>query len=360
MGAVNLGHRHQRLCEHIQKVLHTTLTATRSFKCAQAPKRLNPTITLQTTVSTPLAMSQASQTDDYPYYLREDSNITIHHSMHGTLYGTVIRPFRPRTALHLVVARLTGLSRPCPLPIGLLFVVKVFDSRFIAWRSSKWDNNPWNPDAERKGWQLYQSGPRARTPVAHHDSTWNPPQDGDEDEDIPRDEDFIWEKWYIRLMTSMFLAERATYSRLASLQGTAVPTFYGDGVLDLSGTTPQRAYNPPVVLIEYIPNAATLHDVDPRVLTEPLMKSMLDIVDRIIDLEVLTLDVNPGNFMFAPADKPTRAIAIDFGDARLRTTEDDQTWRDMVEMNCARWTVKKWMRRRFEQMGLPIPRLLME
>lgn len=293
-------------------------------------------------------MSSATQVDDFPYYLLEGADITIHHATYGTLYATVVRPFRPRTAMQLVLARLTRAAHLCPLPVGLLFVVKVHDSRFIPDRSPKTDDIPWSAKSERRGWKMYQRDPLTTTPTTTPDPKCVRPDEVDESH--------VWESFYLRMMATSFMSERAVYHRLSSLQGTALPICYGDGVIDLSRTTPPRAFNPPVILLEYIPDAVTLRDIDPRLLTEPLMQSMLNIADHINDSGILLTDINPGNFMFAPADRPTRAIALDFADALLRDpNEDDQSWNESLSMEGARRTVKLWMRLRFEKMGLPVP-----
>lgn len=296
--------------------------------------------------------------DDFPYYLSEGAHITIHHSTYGALSATVVRPLRPRTVTHLVLARLTRTANRCPLPIGLHFVMKVFDSRFIYRRAPSSDDIPWTLAAERRGWEMYRRDPMPDPPTTARNSKLNQPHGGDEDEGIPPDPAYMWERYYCAVMDAAFLAERSVYSRLSSLQGSAVPIFYGDGVLDLSKTTPPRAYNPPVILIEYISDAVTLRDIDPHLLTRSAMQSMINAVDRINANEVLLTDVNPGNFLFTPAHRPTRAVAIDFADARVRTFEDSRHWEELIDMYWATPTVRRWMRTRYEDMGMPVPRLV--
>lgn len=306
-----------------------------------------------------LTMSTAADTNDFPYYLSEGANLTIRHSTYGTIYATVVRPFLPRTSLQLVLARLTRAVRPCPLSEGLLFVLKVYDNRFTGSRSPRQDDIPWSVASEQRGWAQYQRNPMKRTPTTTLDPDWERPTHGDDDEGIPADPDGVWECFYFRAMDTCFLAERASYIQLSSLQGTEIPVFYGDGVLDISGTTPPRVRNPPVILLEYIPNAVTLRDVNPRVLTESLMRSMLNVVDHINGLNVLLTDINPGNFMYAPADRPTRAIAVDFADARLRSPDEpDESWAEMVSLESAPSGIRLWLRMQFQKTGLPTPKLV--
>lgn len=303
-------------------------------------------------------MAYVPEVDDFPEYLSEGAQITIHHSTHGALSATIIRPLRPRTVSHLVLAHLTQAADSCPLPIGLHFVVKVFDSRFIPHREPARDDIPWNFAAEQRGRELYRRDPMANPPTTAAHPQLNHPKYGDEDEGIPSEPDYVWERYYCAVMDAAFLAERSVYLRLSALQGTAVPIFYGDGVLDLSKTTPPRAYNPPVILIEYISNAVTLRDIDAQLLKPPVMQSMISAVDNINRNEVLLTDVNPGNFLFTPAHRPTRAVAIDFADARVRTFEDARYWEELIDMYWATPTVRRWMRRRFEKVGMSVPRLI--
>ena len=85
------------------------------------------------------------------------------------------------------------------------------------------------------------------------------------------------------------------------------------------------------------------------------LKRLGSIGSRLLSRAAATLlltDVNPGNFLFTPAHRPTRAVAIDFADARVRTFEDARYWEELIDMYWATPTVRRWMRRRFEEMGM--------
>lgn len=151
-------------------------------------------------------------------------------------------------------------------------------------------------------------------------------------------------------MTACY-CEVTGYSRLAPLQGSSVPSFYGHGSVDLSHTTPRRAI-PPVVLVEYIDNAITLKDVDARLLTRPIITSLVDTVQRLGELLVCHSDPNYRNYLLAPADRPTRAGVIDFADCFWTAPDEtEEEWSEQVLSEGEVREMKRKIRDRLEEAG---------
>lgn len=153
-----------------------------------------------------------------------------------------------------------------------------------------------------------------------------------------------------------YLSKVEAYGSLVPLQGSAVPAFYGSGTLDLSISDPGRSLHPPVVLMEYTNNAVTLKDLDTRTLDRSVIRSFVGAMHRLRKLGVCHGDLNLGNYLFAPAHKPARAVLIDFADSVVRdpVTSDD-LWEDIVHENGAVRETKKRIGWRFTAAGLPIP-----
>lgn len=277
-----------------------------------------------------------------PPYLQPGSRITINLAdSAGTLHATVSRGL-PITTSQLVVARLDEKAQhsSISLSVGSEFVLKIFDPRFIKRRFNH-DNIPWSYEAEEAATHR------------HHCSIsnwqWRSPP---ESEDPAVD----WEEYYYVRCSNMRFFEVAGYSRLVALQGSGVPVFYGYGSLDLSNTTPPRAIQPPVILIEYIQDAVTLKDVDARLLSRPLIRSLLDTVQRIGELGVCHGDPNYGNILLAPAHQPVRAALIDFDDCIWY--DSGITWEDWcveVASNGEVRETKRKIRKRLEDAGLEVP-----
>jgi RIO-like serine/threonine protein kinase len=86
--------------------------------------------------------------------------------------------------------------------------------------------------------------------------------------------------------------------------------------------------------------------VDQKVVSAPLVRSLLHTVGKFGRLGVTHTDLNPGNTLFSPGDRPTRTVVIDFGECALRREEeDDERWAEVVDENGD----VVWMRRRLEQ-----------
>lgn len=140
------------------------------------------------------------------------------------------------------------------------------------------------------------------------------------------------------------------------LSTPAEVAFYGCGTLDLSISDPGRTLHPPVVLVEYIDNAVTLKDLDARTLDRSVIRSFVDAMHRLGKLGVCHGDLNLGNYLFAPAYKPTRAVLIDFADSVVPDPDtSDDLWEDIVHENGAVRETKKRIGWRFTAAGLPIP-----
>ncbi|KIP03585.1 hypothetical protein PHLGIDRAFT_121429 [Phlebiopsis gigantea 11061_1 CR5-6] len=127
----------------------------------------------------------------------------------------------------------------------------------------------------------------------------------------------------------------------------------GHGNLDLSIIDPERAVYPPAILIEYIDNAVTFKEVDVRLLDHALIRSFrVGAIDIMGSLGVGNNDLKPGNFLLAPACKPSRILLIDWANAEIRghiLTTDEQ-WEEYVETNGA----TEWLTGgKFSAAGLP-------
>ena len=117
--------------------------------------------------------------------------------------------------------------------------------------------------------------------------------------------------------------------------------FFGYGKLTsatMRADPAPRYINPSVLLIEYIPNALTLNDVDPAMLRPDLIRSLLDTVDNLQKFYVIHADPHAGNYLFTP----NRAVIIDFGTAFFKEAgETEEEWMSGVEcQGDSRWARK--------------------
>lgn len=121
---------------------------------------------------------------------------------------------------------------------------------------------------------------------------------------------------------------------------SAVPSFYGH--VNLAVIDPARAVHPPAILIEYIENAVTLKDVDARLLDHALIRSFIGAINIMGSLGVGNNALNPGNFLFAPAWKPSRILLIDWANAGIHEPHTtDEQWEEYVETNGTTDAVKR-------------------
>ncbi|KAJ7220780.1 hypothetical protein GGX14DRAFT_432054, partial [Mycena pura] len=124
-----------------------------------------------------------------------------------------------------------------------------------------------------------------------------------------------------------FRSESSAYERLASRQGTTIPRCLGSGTCSLASE--RRAISPHVLLLEYIQDA------------------LMQTARRFGELRVVHTDLNPGNILFAPAARPTRAVVIDFAESGVRGEDEDSDY----------WAETLRQGRDFPLMGIRLKRL---
>ncbi|KAG5638934.1 hypothetical protein H0H81_008434 [Sphagnurus paluster] len=123
---------------------------------------------------------------------------------------------------------------------------------------------------------------------------WDPnfqPTPWPDEEDAPG-----WEEWYYQHAELHYRNEVAGYAHLIAMQGAAIPRFFAAGRLPLA----QCPISPRVVLIEYLPDARTLRDVDPSAVELSLAQSLLATARSFAELGFVHADLNLGNILFVP------------------------------------------------------------
>ncbi|KZP33961.1 hypothetical protein FIBSPDRAFT_1035878 [Athelia psychrophila] len=242
----------------------------------------------------------------------------------------VIRAFTPSTQSQVLLVRPAHQCSSLPPS----FVLKVYDPRLDVHRECKSYPHPWTYGAEA-------SAATKRTSDRNVDFSYHnkPSDEGDIDDDgaeIMQDADerkADWEEWYYQVAVRQHHQESTSYDLLAALQGDTIPRYLGSGSLVLSSFN--RAISPPVLLLEYIPDAKTLGDVDPSTIVdvEGLVHTLIGAVRSFGDNGVVHMDLNQGNILFTPGDRPTRAVIVDFGQSDHREDESDLEWYDVVYCN---------------------------
>ena len=259
----------------------------------------------------------------------------------GSLRATVDHVFPP-TICDVLVATVSyqAPQTRCNLSVGSKFVLKIYDPRYTR-RSEAEDSPEWSYSAERDAFPAH--GGRLTRDIF-----------GSSPSDTGCGS---WEEYWFLRVAGVHDWEVQAYNHLKPLQGTGVPLMYGSGNLDLSEIDPRRTISPPVILMEYIEDAAPLHEVDPRVLSPPVIQSLLDTMHRLPDFGVCHDDLNPGNMLFAPANKPVRAVLIDFGDCAIRKPEQsDEDWEVEILTIRGKAAVMWQVGRRFSDEGLGPPK----
>lgn len=137
-----------------------------------------------------------------------------------------------------------------------------------------------------------------------------------------------WEKHFRMLSTGCFKDERDVYDRLLVLQGSAIPRL----LLTATVIPPdERAFQPPALIIEYIPDAVSLCDVPVDLVTPELCATLLHLVDSFAGLGVVHGDMNWNNVLFVPSKRPTHVVVIDFGCGAVREEDqDDDAWQETI------------------------------
>jgi hypothetical protein len=158
------------------------------------------------------------------------------------------------------------IDDPSALKLPPKFILKVYDPRFYPYRLRR-ANKPWSYAAET---EAAAKRPARRNPEFDECNT---PEIGDA---------VRWEEFFYQLSEEHFYYESSAYVRLASLQGTVIPRYFGAGELRFKG----RAISPHVIMLEYIPDACRLDAVDPNSVTLDAVQSLIDAAQKIDALGV--------------------------------------------------------------------------
>lgn len=205
------------------------------------------------------------------YYL---PNARLHLQIAGTpLIVVVIRGFTPFTQSQVLLVRPAYNFNSLPSS----FVLKIYDPRFDTHRQRKSYQHPWTYNAEASAAAKRTSD--RKIDFNYHDK---PSDEGDIDDDgteIIQDADerkTDWEEWYYQAAVRRHHNESTSYDFLTGLQGDTIPRCLGSGSLVFSPF--DRAISPPVLLLEYIPDAKTLGEVDPSTINdvEGLVHTLID------------------------------------------------------------------------------------
>ncbi|EPT05858.1 hypothetical protein FOMPIDRAFT_1026754 [Fomitopsis schrenkii] len=247
------------------------------------------------------------------------------------------KPFLPFTKSAVVLAQpgtAPGDSADHAEDAASLVVVKIFDPRVLDDRIATKEKHHWTLAAEQRAAQ-----DRAREDFQWDDSVLY------EDEHDPSDAEGLvlraaqWEQNFFALTMQCFDTERAAYERLRGLQGNAIPRLLGVGRWDVAPTT--RAIQPPALIFEHI-HGISLRDVDPGLLDPTLCASLVAAVDSFSTLGVCHADLNEGNILFSPPERPMRAVVIDFGCAMLKDGDvSEEEWNETVQFNADATWIRK-------------------
>lgn len=258
---------------------------------------------------------------DTPQYYHPDRQLRIR-CAGGHVVLTIVQAFLPFTTSQVLLTRLEENLAQIPLPVGAHLIAKVYDTRFIHHRTVF--GKPWSYAAEEAAARRHGgvSKPDASMPSA------------------PNTDDAVdWEGFYFRQGAAMFWSEVKAYERLESMQDLAVPRLYGVGSVDLSDMGCPRAVVPPALLMQYIADARSLEDLDPHLISRPLLDSALQTVQKLTVLGVLHGDLNGSEILCYPAHHPVHAFFIDFGNSRSRKEDEgNEQWAEAVlEAGDFRW-----------------------
>ncbi|KAJ7602931.1 hypothetical protein DFH06DRAFT_1488444 [Mycena polygramma] len=209
----------------------------------------------------------------------------------------VVHEFTPFTTAAVFIA-LTPANTPPSLPPSSQIIVKVFDPK-VHFHRHKPPGVPWALAAET-------SAALART--APFDPCF-------EESKLPNKGDLVgWEEYYYQTLHVNFRFESTAYARLATLQGEGIPRCFESGTWPPSNVSSVRRFS--------------------SWMDRLLALSLIKTVSKFGQLGVVHADLNPGNILFAPADRPSLAVIIDFGEACLREEdEDEDSWTKVVRQN---------------------------
>ncbi|KAM6490134.1 hypothetical protein JOM56_014453 [Amanita muscaria] len=260
-------------------------------------------------------------THELPKYYQPGVSLTLNLEPTNTpLSLRVLRAFTPFTMGQVILVELDpGKNSSAYLSLPQMFILKVFDPRFYSHRLLEGSRpaRPWTLEAETTAAAARKEQNRGRDPDF---VPWPRPAN----DDAPG-----WEEWYYQQAEAQYHAEISAYDRLKILQVTTLVHCYGTGLLQL----PQRAIVPHAILLEFIPDAKTLDQVDPKVVSANLIRSLLETAKEFGRLGVVHTDFHEGNILFSPGDQPVRAVIIDFGHSGVREDENDEEWEDIVDSN---------------------------
>jgi serine/threonine protein kinase len=234
----------------------------------------------------------------------------------------IIKPFLPFTKSQVFLVRPEPPG--CGLPSEL--ILKVFDPRYLDDRipppKSGLPSRLWTLEAETAAADYRQEIAEGKRPDDFSVDLLY----GDEEA-----EPYLWEEHFYRLLKESWESEADALSRLASLQGTVIPMFYGSGNVVPPAST--RGIQPRAILMEYI-HGTPLADIEVGKVNLPpaIFRPLLDAVKRFGDLGVFHSDINHHNVLVSPPEAPTRAVLIDFGCAGVRQDdESEEEWIRNVE-----------------------------
>jgi serine/threonine protein kinase len=301
-----------------------------------------------------------------PSYYQPRSRLYIQLPEHDNILKVqVIKAFAPFTMAQVILVKRVGKGRVSKtLQLPRTFILKIYDPRFYSHRLPEGSRpaRPWNFDAEKLAADIRAEQSRTRDP----DFEPGIMPEGEDDK-------AAWEEWYYQNAEMQHFSEQSAYDRLKDLQGSSIPLCYGSASLRLTERGRKgarrkkkafakllalfrlrrkklfqvcdRAISPHVLILEHIPNSVPLDKVDPGVVSTQLTQSLLDTAAAFSRLGVVHTDLNTGNILFSPGDRPTRAVVIDFGESIVREEEDDQTWAEIVDENADVAYMRKRLKR---------------
>ncbi|KDQ58763.1 hypothetical protein JAAARDRAFT_206613 [Jaapia argillacea MUCL 33604] len=264
--------------------------------------------------------------NEIPEYYRPGSRLHISlASQSGGINATVVHPITPFTTSQVLVCRIE--HNPTITSPSSLAVVKVYDPRFFKDRypTDLSLQHPWSHEAEAAAASSRQN----QYPVVTSREYPVSPDWGDPGNNSPA----AWEEFYFQHAEYAFQAEVKAYDMLSDWQGRSILYYLGAGTLPVSTLSSPRAIIPRVLLLEYLPDAVTLNDIDPQRITRPVLRSLFETAEAFASLGIIHTDLHGGNILLTPAEHPVRGCIIDFGCSFVRQEESDEEWEFLVAQN---------------------------
>jgi hypothetical protein len=233
-----------------------------------------------------------------------------------------MQAFEPFTISPVLKVQLETATPHLPLPSTM--ILKLFDRRFSNELREWHDVSTPCHESEAK-YRSYVSHEHPK----HSVEEWAAKFLADEENDI--EPPAVEREAHLEaLFASYHESEVQVYDRLCSLQGNALPLFFGQTRFVVDVSSPESIdVSVPGILLEYVPGQK-LSELSPPLPSDDIGFACVDIVNACGDAGVLNSDVRLENFIVPSVQsRPERPVVmIDFAQCRFRANDvDDMAWK---------------------------------